>query len=134
MAKRHERWHRQPRHRRPHEKTDRPKDWPLVNALAIQAYYSGDAAAVLHLQDPEILREAWQQDRVGEWPTAEPFLQQHRRICDAVGRHGLPPAPLGTVAARQAVFGRGQERAATLVAATPQELETVAMPLGTILP
>ena len=178
------------------KKTDRPKDWPLVNALAIQAYYSGDAAAVLHLRDPEILREAWrqatpasceaaiherpllaaldsidnlrlerlllveemlwqcvnrerwlvyqrawkdfykawQQDRVGEWPTAEPFLQQHRRICDAVGRHGLPPAPLGTVAARQAVFGRGQERASTLVAATPQELETVAMPLGTILP
>ena len=129
------------------KKTDRPKDWPLVNALAIQAYYSGDAAAVLHLRDPEILREAWrqatpasceaaiherpllaaldsidnlrlerlllveemlwqcvnrerwlvyqrawkdfykawQQDRVGEWPTAEPFLQQHRRICDAVG-------------------------------------------------
>lgn len=38
------------------KKTDRPKDWPLVNALAIQAYYAGDARAVLHLRDPDILR------------------------------------------------------------------------------
>ena len=178
------------------KKTDRPKDWPLVNALAIQSYYAGDLGAVLHLREPEILLEAWQQattatreaaiwerpllaaldsaddlrierlllveemlwqcvnrerylvyqrawkdfykawqrDRVGEWPTSEPFLQQHRRICDAVRQHGLPPSPLGTVASRQAIFARGRDRAAALVAATPQEMETVAMPLGTILP
>jgi len=178
------------------KKTDRPKDWPLVNALAIQAFYSGDSRAVLHLREPEILRDAWrqattatraaaiperpllraldssddlrlerlllveemlwqcvnrerylvyqrawkdfyrswQQDRVGEWPTSEPFLQQHRRVCDAVRQHGLPPAPLGTDASRQAVFDRGRERAAAIVAATPQEMQTVAMPLGTILP
>lgn len=178
------------------KKTDRPKDWPLVNALAIQAYYAGDPGAVLHLRDPEILREAWrqvpaatqdaavrerpllrsldvaddlrlerlllveemlwqcvnrerylvyqrawkdfyrgwQQDRVGEWPTSEPFLQQHHRVCEAVRRHGLPPAPLGTVAARQGIYERGQARAAALVAATPQDMELVAVPLDTMLP
>ena len=178
------------------KKTDRPKDWPLVNALAIQAHYAGDPAAVLHLRDHEILREAWrqiapesresamrerpllreldavddlrlerlllveemlwqcvnrerymvyqrawkdfyrawQQDRVGEWPTAEPFLQQHERVCDAVRGHGLPPAPLDTVADRQAIYDRGLTRAAAIVAATPQEMETIAMPLDIILP
>lgn len=178
------------------KKTDRPKDWPLVNALAIQAHYAGDSRAVLHLRDPDILREAWrllaatgreaaarerpllrrldsvddgrlerlllveqmlwqcvnrerylvyqrawkdfyrtwQQDRVGEWPTSEPFLRQHDRVCDAVRRHGLPAAPLAAVEARQSVYDRGLGRAATLTAATPEELETVAMPLDTILP
>ncbi|NBX30020.1 hypothetical protein EBR04_06195 [bacterium] len=177
------------------KKTDRPKDWPLVNALAIQAHYAGDPGAVLHLRDHDILREAWrqaaeasresavrerpllreldalddlrlerlllveemlwqcvnrerylvyqrawkdfyrawQQDRVGEWPTSEPFLQQHHRVCAAVRRHGLPPAPLDTVAARQAIYDLGRTRAASLVAATPQEMETVAMPLDIIL-
>jgi hypothetical protein len=177
------------------KKTDRPKDWPLVNALAIQAFYEGDPRAVLHLRDPEILREAWrqfpgasrnlaiherpllsvldslddlrlerlllveemlwkcinreryfvyqhawkgfyrswQQDRIGDWPTAEPFAQQHRRVCEAVREHGLPPAPLATAAARQAVYDRGLERAAGLVAATPEEITLVAMPLDMIL-
>ena len=178
------------------KKTDRPKDWPLVNALAIQSHYAGEAGAVLHLRDPDILREAWRQlaaaardsaiserpllrvleavddlrlerlllveemfwqsvnreryhvyqrawkdfyrswqrDRVGEWPTAEPFVQQHHRVCEAVRRHGLPPAPLGTVDARQAVYDRGRERAATLTAATSAEMEAVAVPLGIMLP
>ena len=178
------------------KKTDRPKDWPLVNALAVQSHYAGEPGAVVHLRDPDILREAWQrapaehrgsavrerpllrvldavgdlrlgrlllveellwqcinrerylvyqhawkdfyrgwqQDRVGEWPTAEPFLQQHQRVCDAARRHGLPPAPLGTIAAREAVYDRGRLRAAALAAATPEEMETVAVPLDTILP
>jgi len=177
------------------KKTDRPKDWPLVNALAIQAFYEGDPRAVLHLRDPEILREAWrrspeagrglatqerpllsvldaiddlrlerlllveemlwkcinrerylvyqqawkdfyrswQRDRIGDWPTAEPFALQHRRVCEAVRQHCLPPSPLGTAAARQAVFDRGRERAAGLVAATPEEITLVAMPLDMIL-
>ena len=178
------------------KKTDRPKDWPLVNALAIQAHYAGDPAAVLHLRDHEILREAWrqiapesresamrerpllreldavddlrlerlllveemlwqcvnrerymvyqrawkdfyrawQQDQVGEWPTAEPSLQQHERVCDAVRGYGLPSARLATVADRQAIYDRGLTRAAALAAASPQELETIAVPLDIILP
>ena len=178
------------------KKTDRPRDWPLVNALAIQAHYAGDPEAVLHLRDHDILRDAWrqatpagraaaarerpllgtidavddlhlerlllveemlwqcvnreryllyqrawkdfyrawQQDRVGEWPTSEPFLQQHQRVREAVRRYGLPAAPLATVAARQAIYDRGQARAVALVAATPQEIETIAVPLDIILP
>jgi len=53
-----------------------------------------------------------------------------RAVFDAVRRHGLPPASLGTVADRQAIYDRGLTRAAWLAAATPQELETVAMPLN----
>jgi hypothetical protein len=178
------------------KKTDRPKDWPLVNALAIQAHYTGDSRAVLHLRDADILREAWravneadrnsavrerpllrgldawddlrlerlllvegmlwqcvnrerylvyqrawkefyrswQQDRIGEWPTSEPFLQQHRRVCDAARQHGLPPAPLGSADARQAVYDRGRARAQALAAATREEMETVAVPLDAMLP
>lgn len=67
-------------------------------------------------------------------PTSEPFLQQHRRVYDAVCLHGLPPAPQGSVAARQAVYDRGRTRAATLAATTPMEMETVAMSPGIILP
>ena len=48
-----------------------------------------------------------------------------------VSYRGLFGAPLD---ARRAVYDRGRERAAALAAATPEELETVAMPLDTILP
>lgn len=178
------------------KKTDRPKDWPLVNGLALQAFFDGDPAAVLHLREPTVLHEAWertppnlresfaherpllaalsdhgdadvdrlllveqllwqcvnrerylvyqqawkafyrdwQRDRVGEWPTSEPFLQQHRRVCEAARAHALPPAPLASEATRREVFDRGRERVAALAAATPKELRLVAMPLDTILP
>ncbi|MFN9370140.1 MAG: hypothetical protein ACK6CT_15475 [Planctomycetia bacterium] len=178
------------------KKTDRPKDWPLVNGLALQAFFDGEPEAVLHLREPSVLREAWdrtppslrasfarerpllatlsdhgdaeldrlllveqllwqcvnreryivyqrawkafyrdwQQDRVGEWPTAEPFLLQHRRVCEAARTHALPPAPLASEATRREVFDRGRDRVASLAAATLQELQLVAMPLDTILP
>ena len=99
------------------KKTDRPKDWPLVYQQAWKTFY-----------------RSWQRDRVGEWPTSEPFAQQHQCVCDAVRKHGLPPAPLGTAETRQAVYDRGRNRAASLLAATPEEMEAVAVPLGTILP
>ena len=41
---------------------------------------------------------------------------------------------LFSVALRQAIYDRGRTRAAALVAATPQEMKTVAMPLDIILP
>lgn len=178
------------------KKTDRPKDWPFVNGLAVQAFFDGEPEAVLHLREPSILREAWerapaalrdsftrerpllaalpdceaatlerlllveqmlwqcvnrerylvyqrawkgfyrswQRDRIGEWPTAEPFLHQHRRVSEAVRAHGLPPAPLATEAARREIYERGRDRAVSLVAAAPSELALVAMPLDTILP
>lgn len=178
------------------KKTDRPKDWPLVNGLALQAFFDGEPRAVLHLREPTVLQEAWertppnlresfaherpllaalsdhgdaevdrlllveqllwqcvnrerylvyqqawkafyrdwQRDRVGEWPTSEPFSQQHRRVCEAARAHALPPAPLASEATRREVFDRGRERVAALAAATPKELRLVAMPLDTILP
>lgn len=42
------------------KKTDRPKDWPFVNGLAVQACESGDAAGLLHARDPSVLRLHWQ--------------------------------------------------------------------------
>jgi hypothetical protein len=178
------------------KKTDRPKDWPLVNGLAVQAFFEGEPEAVLHLREPSILREAWvqtpaglrdsftrerpllaalaerdeatlerlllveqmlwqcvnrerylvyqrawkefyrswQRDRIGEWPTAEPFRQQHRRVCEAVRAHGLPPSPLASEATRREIYERGRDRAASLVAAASSELTLVAVPLDTILP
>lgn len=178
------------------KKTDRPKDWPLVNGLALQAFFDGEPGAALHLREPSVLREAWdrvpadqrpafarerpllatlcdhgeaaldrlllveqllwqcvnrerylvyqlawkafyrawQQDRVGEWPTSESFLQQHRRVCEAARAHALPPAFLASEATRREVYDRGRDRAASLAAATPAELRLVAMPLDTILP
>lgn len=178
------------------KKTDRPKDWPLVNGLALQAFFDGEPGAVLHLREPSVLREAWdrtpaglresfaherpllaavpelgdagldrlllveqllwqcvnrerylvyqqawkafyrdwQRDRIGEWPSSEPFLQQHRRVCAAARAHALPTAPLASEAIRRGVFDRGRDRVGSLAAATPRELELVAMPLDTILP
>jgi hypothetical protein len=178
------------------KKTDRPKDWPLVNGLALQAFFDGEPGAVLHLREPAVLKEAWertppdlresfsherpllaaladhgdaeldrlllveqllwqcinrerylvyqqawkafyrdwQRDRVGEWPTSEPFSQQHRRVCEAARAHALPPAPLASEATRREVFDRGRKRAASLAAATPKELRLVSMPVDTILP
>ena len=178
------------------KKTDRPKDWPLVNGLALQSYFDGEPGSVLHLREPSVLKEAWdrtppnlrepfarerpllgslsacsdaeldrlllveqllwqcvnrerylvyqqawkafyrdwQRDRIGEWPTSEPFLQQHHRVCEAVRVHALPPAPLASDVTRSEVFDRGRDRVASLAAATQQELDRVAMPLDTILP
>lgn len=178
------------------KKTDRPKDWPLVNGLALQAYFDGEPGAVLHLREPSVLKEAWertpptlresfarerpllatlsncsdsaldrlllveqllwqcvnrerylvyqqawkafyrewQQDRIGEWPTSEPFLQQHRRVCEAARAHALPAAPLASDATRREIFDRGRDRVASLAAATTKEFDLVTMPLDTILP
>jgi hypothetical protein len=177
------------------KKTDRPKDWPIVNGLALQDYYAGLPEAVFHLREPDILRLAWgrvpdgarddmiaerpllahlerldpcrldrmlliertlwecinreryrvyqrawkdfyrdwQRDRVGEWPTSEPFFQQHRMVCAAVRQHCLPAAPLAALARRTELYDAGLNRARSLVAATDEELSMVAMPLGIIL-
>ena len=41
------------------KKTDRPKDWPFVNGLAIQACNEGDRDGLLHLREGSLLREHW---------------------------------------------------------------------------
>ncbi len=42
------------------KKTDRAKDWPIVNALAVQDWYAGRRmGSLLHLTEIGLMREAW---------------------------------------------------------------------------
>ncbi len=41
------------------KKTDRDKDWPVVQALSRQALLMGELESVLHLREPELLRDVW---------------------------------------------------------------------------
>ena len=41
------------------KKTNRDRDWPIAEALAYQELLSGNGEAVLHLRDPEALKDAW---------------------------------------------------------------------------
>jgi hypothetical protein len=41
------------------KKTDRDKDWPMVEALSQQAAFRNDPRALLHSRDPELLASLW---------------------------------------------------------------------------
>jgi len=41
------------------KKTDRDRDWPMVEALSQQAAYRNDARALLHIRDPDLLVRIW---------------------------------------------------------------------------
>jgi hypothetical protein len=43
------------------KKTDRAKDWPFVNGLALQACHEGDGDGLLHLRDAFLLRRYWEE-------------------------------------------------------------------------
>jgi len=178
------------------KKTDRAKDWPFVNGLAMQTCNEGDMRGLLHLREASLLRQfwsglddaaqqrlratrpllgclsacdetrlgrllaieqgiwegvnrerylvyqrewkefyrRWQKDQVGQWPSSEPFRQQHRRLSKAVAECRLPPAPILLPEQKQVIFGKGIQRAKALLAATPEELETVLFPIEVILP
>lgn len=178
------------------KKTDRAKDWPIVNGLAMQACNAGETSGLLHLREPALLRHhwmeldapsraeliatrpllnqlatanddildrllliernlwecvnrerylvyqhewkefyrRWQKDDVGQWPSAESFADQHRLVCDAAARFGLTPEPLAPVSVREALYQKGVARVIVLTAASPAEIQAVAMPLETILP
>ena len=67
------------------KKTDRDKDWPIVGALAAQAFASGEPDAVLHLQGVEALRSAWASlpsERRSAATTARPLLAAIDRTPD----------------------------------------------------
>ena len=76
----------------------------------------------------------WQKDQVGQWPSSEPFRQQHRRVAEAVIEFQLPARPLDPPGRKQAIFKQGIERACALMAATPEELAAVVFPIEVILP
>ena len=143
------------------KKTDRPKDWPIVNGLTLQDYYAGLPEAVLHLREPDILRLAWgrvpnaaRDDIVAERPllahleSLDPsrldrMLLIERTLWECINRERLSGLPTGmegflpalaAVARRTELYVAGRNRARSLVAATDEELAMVAMPLGIILP
>ena len=178
------------------KKTDREKDWPFVNGLAIQECHEGNMEGLLHLREISLLRQLWneldcsrreqlsairpllgiltgceesrlerllmiergiweyvnrerylvyqhewkefyrrwQRDQVGQWPSSEPFGRQHHRVVDAVLEFNLPAAPILTPAQKQVIFNKGVQRAVTLFAASPAEIEAIIFPIDVILP
>ena len=179
------------------KKTDRSKDWPIVNALAAQDWFAERRTdSLLHLTEIQLLREAWgsldnsqrqklsserpllnlldsqddlrlersllleralwgnvnrerylnyqsnwksfyrswQQDEVGTWPSSQPFAVQHKRVLEASAKHGLTPQPFAEKSLRQEIFERGKERTKSLIHASEEELQSVAMPIEIILP
>ncbi|MCX6875817.1 MAG: hypothetical protein NTW21_18710 [Verrucomicrobia bacterium] len=178
------------------KKTDRAKDWPIVNGLAMQVCNEGNMEGLLHLRELSLLRQfwsdldgsareplsatrpllgnlslcdetylerllmiergiwegvnrerylvyqhewkqfygRWQQDQVGQWPSSEPFAQQHRRVSEAVVECHLPATPILMPEQKHGIFNQGIQRAVALLAATPKELEAVLFPLEVILP
>jgi hypothetical protein len=142
------------------KKTDRPRDWPIVDGLGQRLCSAGLTIGLLHINHPATLRaewvsvapatkealaarrpllrgldaqpsdgllerwlllerlvwervndqrysrytrawknfyRQWRKEESWEWPTAEPFRLQHRRLTDAARRHGLPCNPLENV-------------------------------------
>lgn len=61
----------------------------------------------------------WRQEENWEWPTSEQFWLQHRRLVQAVARHGLPQNPLADARPEQLRAAaqpeaRGGEHSSTL--------------------
>ena len=142
------------------KKTDRPKDWPIVDGLGQRLWSSHLPTGLLHITQFEKLRAAWatadetirqtmaarrpllrcltqnptdghlerlllierlvwervndqrhsrysrawkdfywswRKEEGWEWPTAEQFWLQHRRLAEAAHQHGLPPNPLASL-------------------------------------
>jgi hypothetical protein len=178
------------------KKTDRGKDWPIVDGLGWQLALKDRPDSLLHLQDPLKLREVWcrtdrqtreamacrrpllrkldaetdldrlhgltrverliwecvNEGRYGayqrvwkefyrrwrdeadrEWPTVEPFREQHVRVTDAAKRHGLPTDPLGLVT-RAAIVDTGLRRAATRALQPLDVILELAPPASELLP
>jgi hypothetical protein len=80
----------------------------------------------------EFFRE-WRREEDWDWPTEEPFADQHARVLDAVVRHRLPPDPL---AARGlvAVWQAGLEVATVREDTTTEKLLAVAPPMDEVIP
>lgn len=76
---------------------------------------------------------AWRGDEDWEWPTEEPFPDQHGRLLDAVARHGLPRDPLADHGIERTWFA-GLETAALREDASVEKLLVVAPPMDEVLP
>ncbi len=76
----------------------------------------------------------WQKDRVGDWPTSEPFAAQHSRVLDAARQYGLPPAPLASSETKTEIYRRAVERTSKLLSASREEIQQVLAPITETLP
>ncbi len=75
----------------------------------------------------------WRLEPDWAWPTAEPFLLQHRRLVDAARRHELTRDPLSALD-RNDLFRAGVAQAAAMSLTTEANAREVAPPLEEILP
>lgn len=178
------------------KKTNRLRDWPIVDALAWQMRERHPADALIHLRsasmlqrlwdsvdeetrelartqrpllrfvevggnaealEPLLLREReawmainegryrvfrdswkefhrrWRREADWDWPTEEPFLDQHRRLVGAAREHGLESAPLGGGRADE-VYENGLALAARRLDTSLENLKMVAPEKGQALP
>jgi hypothetical protein len=180
------------------KRTDRDRDWPMVQGLGKQLWERHHAVCLLHLTDVDALLAAWRSTTVAErarmasrrpllraleasppperldlerliaverlvwervneqrhgrytrawkdfyrswrkeegwdWPTAEQFWLQHRRLMEAANRHGLPANPLAGVAREELVRAAVVE-VAKLAAASENEIAKVLPSVDELLP
>jgi hypothetical protein len=180
------------------KRTDRDKDWPIVQGLGEQLRERNNDLCLMHLTAPETLLAAWRasppdararmaarrpllraldttppperldverllalerlvwervneqrhgrytrawknfyrqwrQEENWEWPTSEQFWLQHRRLVQAVARHGLPLNPLAEVRPEQLIEAALQE-VAKLGGASENEIAQVLPPVDELLP
>lgn len=113
-----------------------PEDLPALVAMLAECErgLTGANWQVSYQNEWKEFYRRWQKDRVGEWPTSEPFAEQHRGVARAAEEHGLPPAPFSGPEQKSELFDRAVQRASALMAATPKELEAVLFPITEILP
>ncbi|MBK8101033.1 MAG: hypothetical protein IPK26_28450 [Planctomycetes bacterium] len=75
----------------------------------------------------------WRQEPDWVWPTAEPFLVQHRRVVAAAERHQLPTDAMAGITAAE-LFEHGLARAAAIAFVPSDTIRAIAPPLGELLP
>lgn len=75
----------------------------------------------------------WRREDDWEWPVSEQFWLQHRRLTQAVRRHGLPPNPLANLPPRELVR-MALEKVAKVGAGSQNEIARVLPPVEELLP
>ncbi len=75
----------------------------------------------------------WRREDDWEWPTEEPFADQHARLLEAVARHRLPRDPLADHGI-DSIWRAGLETAAIREETSIEKLVAVAPPLDEVLP
>ena len=75
----------------------------------------------------------WRREEDWQWPTEEQFWLQHKRLAEAVRRHGLPPNPLAGTS-REDLVNAALPEVAKIGGATQNEIAQVLPPVDELLP